>query len=384
MLAPFTALAEEPTSAAPAAAAPTDAPAAAPVVTTTPAVADSTPAAPAPAKGWKDLLVVEGLVDSYYQVLFTQSPGANSLEGAPVIRNFDLNTNSFTLSYAKVGLGLSAEKAGFRVDLGYGATGAIINSVVPPGAPPTGPTQATAFIVQQAYATLTPIEGLSIDFGKFVTTAGAEVIEANKNWLYSRSFLFWNIPLVHNGIRAGYKINDMVSVQASVVNGWNGQGLSPDNNAAKTFGLNAVITLPVGVGIAPTVYIGDEGSGNTRILADLVATYSTGPLGLNLNVDYLTENNVLDYFIGASAMAHYVVTDNLNVTGRFEFAQQALPGASSTKYLGATVGVALPFSGHYELRPEVRLDNSSPAAFGTPAGARGTVVTGTLAALAYF
>ena len=31
---------------------------------------------------------------------------------------------------------------------------------------------------------------LTLDFGKFYTTAGAEVIEANKNWLYSRSILF--------------------------------------------------------------------------------------------------------------------------------------------------------------------------------------------------
>jgi hypothetical protein len=46
--------------------------------------------------------------------------------------------------------------------------------------------------------------------------------------------------------------------------------------------------------------------------------------------------------------------------------------------------MAFPFSGHFELRPEIRLDNSSPAAFGIPVGAKGTVVTGTLAALAYF
>ena len=121
---------------------------------------------------------------------------------------------------------------------------------------------------------MTPISGLSIDFGKFVTTAGAEVIESNKNWLYSRSFLFFNIPLLHNGVRAGYKINDMVSVQASAVNGWNGQGLNPYITGDKTFGVSATITAPGGVTIVPTGYFGNTGSGDTRILFDLVGAYA--------------------------------------------------------------------------------------------------------------
>ena len=37
-----------------------------------------------------------------------------------------------------------------------------------------------------------------MDFGKFVTSAGAEVIEAKDNWNYSRSLLFVNaIPYLH-------------------------------------------------------------------------------------------------------------------------------------------------------------------------------------------
>ena len=39
-----------------------------------------------------------------------------------------------------------------------------------------------------------------MDFGKFVTSAGAEVIESKDNWNYSRSLLFaYAIPYWHFG-----------------------------------------------------------------------------------------------------------------------------------------------------------------------------------------
>jgi hypothetical protein len=57
------------------------------------------------------------------------------------------------------------------------------------------------FLVQQAYAEVKPEAHISIDAGKFVTSASAEVIESNKNWLYSRSLLFTGVPLLHTGLR---------------------------------------------------------------------------------------------------------------------------------------------------------------------------------------
>jgi hypothetical protein len=385
VLSPLSAFAQTPAPAAapaPAAeAAPAPAPAAATPVVVAPAVpaAAAAPAAP-PAKTWKDLVTLEGLVDSYYQYNLS---GANSLQG-PAFRNFDTYSNTFTLNYAKVAVGMSSDMAGFRIDMGYGTTAAIINSAVPPGEPATGPTAASAFLVQQAFATLTPITNLTIDFGKFVTTAGAEVIESNKNWLYSRSILFFNIPLLHNGIRAGYKINDMVSVQASVVNGWNGQGLNPDINAAKTFGANASITLPMGVSILPTIYVGREfPGGKIRFLGDLVAAYTMGKLGLNLNFDYVTDatDGQPKPFIGVAAMGHYAITDAVNATLRGEWASTKPAGTDvSVKQYEITAGVAFPFSGHYELRPEFRWDGSGDAIY----NGKKNQETLTLAALGYF
>ena len=205
------------------------------------AAAAAPPAAPAapPAKTWKDLITVEGLVDTYYQWNFTGATSLSSPAGAPItVRSFDVNSNTFTLNYAKVGIGVNADPVGLRLDLGYGATGSIINAAYPPDTPGNTP-QSLAFLVQQAYATIAPVTNLTLDFGKFVTTAGAEVIEANKNWLYSRSILFFNIPLLHTGVRATYKISDALTLQASVVNGWNGTGITPDITEDKTYGVSA-------------------------------------------------------------------------------------------------------------------------------------------------
>jgi hypothetical protein len=363
VLSPLAAFAQEPPPAVPAGAPPADAnaapPPAAPVEATPVAVAA------APSKGWKDLVTLEGLVDTYYMWNFMNGGSLNGV-GAGT-RAFDVNTNTFTLNYAKVGVGVSSDNVGLRLDLGYGATGFLTNALSP-GVTPLALGAGGAFIVQQAYATVSPIPGLTIDAGKFVTTAGAEVIEANKNWLYSRSYLFNFIPVLHTGIRIGYKINDMVSVQGSVVNNWNGLGFETDLNAAKTFGLNAAITLPSGVGIIPTLYIGKEpGSTDVRILGDLVATYSMGPLGLNLNFDYINDKPLgIGNFVGVSAMAHYIVNEHLSLNGRFEFFTAKLGNGAAvtdatptTTNEELTVGAGIPMGGRFEFRPEVRADFSN-------------------------
>jgi hypothetical protein len=386
VLSPLSAFAQgEPPPAAPAGAppaAPADAPPAAAPAPTPVVVAT------APAKTWKELVTIDGLVDAYYLYNFSGGTNRTSPMGTGFQqRSFDVNSNTFTLSYAKLGIGVSSDNVGLRIDMGYGQLGNVVNGFPAGGlaAGVGGPTIGNAFLVQQAFATLTPVNNLTIDFGKFVTTAGAEVIEANKNWLYSRSILFFNIPLLHTGLRVGYKVNDMVSVQGSVVNGWNGQGFEVDNNAAKTIGLNASITLPMGVGILPTIYVGKETSTDTRFLGDLVATYAMGPLGLNLNFDFVKDTAAgIDPFIGVAIMGHYSVNEHLAATGRFEYAQQKA-GTVTAKGEEVTVGVACPMAGRFEFRPEIRYDHSDPASFNAPnTPLKASQFTATGAFLAWF
>ena len=115
-----------------------------------------------------------------------------------------------------------------------------------------------------------------------------------------------------------------------------------------------------------------------------------GPLGLNLNFDYVQDKDAgIDPFLGVAAMGHYAINDHVNATARAEYAQQkAASGATTQKYEEVTVGLAMPVAGHFEVRPELRADFSSPAAFpesfNTMDAPKSTQVTGLVAALAYF
>ncbi|HET6282210.1 MAG TPA: outer membrane beta-barrel protein [Polyangia bacterium] len=318
-------------------------------------VAAPPPAPPAPpAKTWKDLLIVDALVDAYYQVNLTSGDSRTpTASPSPVIavRSFDTNSNAFTLNYTKIGLGVNPEPVGLRIDIGYGATGLAVNG------------NGNPFLIQQAYATMAA-GMLTLDFGKFMTTAGAEVIEANKNWNYSRSILFFNIPLVHTGVRATLKLSPELIAQVSIVNGWNGQGFEPDINAGKTFGVSINYTVPNGPNIIATGYFGKEfGSSDTRILGDLVVAHTIGDMGLNLNIDYITDKAAsIDNWFGLAAMLRKPINDNLVLALRGEYAQN---GGDLTKYklYEGTVTAAIPMAGRYEIRVEARGDFSDQMIF---------------------
>jgi hypothetical protein len=79
-------------------------------------------------------------------------------------------------------------------------------------------------------------------------------------------------------------------------------------------------------------------------------------------------------------MGHYTVNDHLNATLRGEYASTKPTGMDAFNQWEVTAGVAAPFSGHYELRPEFRYDGSSDAIYNT----KKSQMTFTVAALAYF
>ena len=350
--------------------------------------------APAPAAGPK--FTWGGLIDTYYMYLFNPVDGANSLIGTSAPRQFDTNTNSATLNLAALTLNASMDPVAFQLDIGYGSAGSIINSAngvtLPTAMQSTTMTPGVQgnFIVLQAYGSITVVPNFTLDFGKFYTTAGAEVIPANKNWMYSRSILFFSIPLIHTGARANYKVNDMLSVQASLVNGWNDD---PDVNAWKTVGLSATFTASPMATITATTYIGkeapqgtaDETPGDLRILADLVAALTlSDKLGVNVNFDYVKAplNVAADYLVGASAMARYQIIDALSVAARGEFVRTHFGGANQDIMEG-TVNLGIAVGKNFELRPEFRIDhNGQSLMFPNTTGTN--QITGTLAALTYF
>jgi hypothetical protein len=334
------------------------------------------PAAPPVTFGW------EALVDSYYMYNFTGDPKTQG----PNFRQFDNQANSFTLNYAKLGVHAETDLVSFRMDLGAGHTAALIGG--------------GDFLVQQAYATVKLDPKWCLDVGRFVTSASAEVIESNKNWLYSRSLLFYGVPLLHTGARLnvtplGTMAAPELLLSFQIVNGWNND---PDTNSDKTFGFNATYT-PANQGLTAsfTTYIGKEVAGaDTRMLFDGVVLKDIGNLSVGLNIDYVKEGPT--NWFGVSAMGRYILSDSFYVAARGEFVKNkntsmfALPAADPTAPALAFDGSLYEFTGlgawtvgkHYELRAELRADMSDKDVFAKGTTARKNQVTGLLAALAYF
>ncbi|HEY5449319.1 MAG TPA: outer membrane beta-barrel protein [Polyangia bacterium] len=362
-----------------------------------PPVAVAAPMAPAaPAAGPK--FTWGGLVDAYYMFNFIRQDVAGVTADTltpPAARAFDTNSNSATMSLAALSLNAAMDPVTFQLDFGYGATGTIINAAAsnPPVTPPgMNTTTPPSFVLLQAYGSVAVAPMVTLDFGKFYTTAGAEVIPANKNWLYSRSLLFNSIPLLHTGARANIKVNDMLTLQASVVNGWNDD---PDVNAWKTFGASASITPNKMATIVATTYIGKEGpqaagetSGDLRVLIDAVLALTlSDKLGINFNVDYIKApaNIAADYLIGGAGMLRFAISDMLALAGRFEAVDYHTDlGGVNTMYYEGTGMLGITFGKNFELRPEFRFDFNSGDAMLFAGGTKKNQLTGTLAALAYF
>ena len=150
--------------------------------------AAAAPAAPPPPPWSVGGIDFSGLVDGYYSFNFNHP--ANQTNG---LYNFDTAANQFNLNMVKLSMSHAADPIGFQVDFGFGHAFDIING---------GESFLSTKNIEQAYVSYKPNKdkSLQFDFGKFVTSAGAEVIESNGNWNYSRSLLFsWAIPYYHFG-----------------------------------------------------------------------------------------------------------------------------------------------------------------------------------------
>lgn len=186
--------------------------------------ADATP--PAPPTWSVGLIDFSGLVDGYYS--FNANHPASKTND---LYNFDVKANQFSLNMAKLSMSHTADPVGFQVDLGFGRAFDIIHGQA------TEKGDLGIFRhLEQAYVTVKPakMKGWALDFGEFVTSAGAEVIETHSNWNYSRSLLFaWAIPYYHFGLRFTGPVGKNFNGGIVVVNGWNN---IEDNNSGKTVG----------------------------------------------------------------------------------------------------------------------------------------------------
>lgn len=217
-----------------------------------------------------------GLFDGYYSHNYNRPSSRTNL-----LRNFDTDAAQITLNMARLSAELEPAPVGFRVDAGIGK---VFDMIHTSEADPHG-----LRFIQQAYVSWAPrnSKGVRLDFGKFVTAAGAEVIESHLNWNYSRSLLFsYAIPYYHFGLRLKAPLSSNLAAGVELVNGWNNVR---DNNSGKTVGLSAALRGR-GLGWTHVYYVGPEKAGTNEGRRQVYDTTLTGPLGragnFYLNFDY--------------------------------------------------------------------------------------------------
>ncbi|MBM2838454.1 MAG: hypothetical protein HW415_1079, partial [Deltaproteobacteria bacterium] len=206
-------------------------------------------------------------------------------------RPFNENADSFNLDAAELVFQKDAAGVGdigFRTDLMYGYT---VPKAIRSTWPGVTPSADDDLDVQQTYIRyIAPVgSGLTLDFGKFITEMGAEVIEGYDGWgyNYSRSLLFYyTIPYTHTGVRGTYKFNDQVTFMGQVFNGWDNV---VDNNSAKSWCAHLMV-MPTAETMFNLKYMsGPEQTDNTTNLRNVVDVNLTTPIveHLTLSLDYV-------------------------------------------------------------------------------------------------
>jgi hypothetical protein len=281
--------------------------------------------APAAAPTWSvGPMDISGFIDGYYSANFnrpTDSIGGTSGFQVNQLYNFNDKTDQFNLSAAKLTLNHDPDPVGAHVDFFYGRTNTAVN----------GGNSDQLDYIEQAFLSLKPpkAKGFELDFGKFVTSAGAEVIESKDNWNYSRSLLFaWAIPYFHFGARTSMPVSKTDTIGVQVVNGWNNVSKT---NGAVTVGLTNALVKPkytwnvnyYGGPDNPNTTSGMKNLADTTLLLTPNAKFNA-----YINYDYGQNRDAsvsnggdgkLIHWQGVAVAAHEQATAKSAIAGRYEY-----------------------------------------------------------------
>jgi len=324
-----------------------------------------------------------GMFDGYYS--FSNEHPANGLNQ---LYNFDDHADQIDLNFAKMTVSHDPDPVGFRVDVGFGRTMQLVHAQIP--------DPEWFRFIEQAYVSLKPKgwKGFEADFGDFVTSAGAEVIESKDNWNYSRSLLFaLAIPYYHFGIRTSMPIGSSVNVGVQVVDGWN-EIVDQHGNNMQTVGITGAITRKKFTW-SNNYYVGPQWTAVTRGNRNLYDTtlLLTPPdkFSAYINFDYGQQHALtssLNYWVGFAVAAHYQVTKRIAFSPRVEYYNDATGFTTGTTQQLHEVTL----TGEYKLldgllaRAEFRHDGSDVPFFdhGLQSGVSKSQSTITVALMGFF
>lgn len=346
--------------------------------------------APAPAPAAKSsvptldqVLEATGItVNGYVDATYSHLSGSGVFKSGFPNRVFDTEHNSFLLNQAAITIARQPKQGfGGLVNLTAGKDADVIAPF------DSNPGAHSKFDVTQAFAQYAG-GPLTLIAGKYVTAAGAEVINPTQDVNLSRSILFgFAIPFTHTGVRATYAPTDTVSLFGGINNGWDNL---KDTNAQKTGELGVSVNPIKPLTISAVDYFGTERVGGLvacpgggpaacaegkRNIFDLVAAYTvTDKLSLSLNFDYGTQDNASlttpnaaskAKWTGFAGYATYQLTEQwrLAVRGEYFNDRDGFRTGVVQKWKEGTVTLAYLPTKNVELRGEVRGDWSDKSSF---------------------
>ncbi|MBZ5584830.1 MAG: porin [Acidobacteriia bacterium] len=354
----------------------------APPEATTPAPAatapDTQPAPPPPSMlthwGTDFSFMADGYVDKNFN---------NPDSGWNQLRNFDLRSNTAHFNMGMMTIDHAPAPVGFHLDLGFGQIFDVIHG--------TDRAPEGWKYIKQAYVSFKPKSwhGVEVDAGEFVTSAGAEVIETNQNWNYSRSLLFaLAIPYYHFGIRTSFPVGQHFTGGVQLVQGWNNV---EDNNSGKTVGLTGAYAWKK-VTWTNVYYVGPEkahtNDGLRHLYDTTVLVNANDRLSYYINFDYGRDKNIgpgAQQWTGIAGAARYAIGKKYAVAGRLEMFDDGdgLMTGTAQRVKEATL------TGEYKLTPwllsrlEFRDDWSNQPFFQRGAGYANSQPTVLLGLVAY-
>jgi hypothetical protein len=329
-----------------------------------PAPSPTPEATPAPAE---PKVAVGGWVDAYY--------GYDVNGTDPLLRSFDVQHDAFSLAAAEVNLARVPgpdSRVGFRADLWFGKSADITAAFEP-----EEDGREIYKHVQQAYVSVLTGK-VQWDAGKFVTPIGAEVIESQDNWNYTRSILFgYAIPFYHLGVRATVPVTETLSLAGCVVNGWNN---AAELDGGKTFALGATLKPTGALTWVANYMVGKEAEElDTRHLLDTTLTLTaTAKLSLMGNFDWGQEGD-LNWW-GVAGYARLQATPSWAVAARYEYVDDTDGFMTiGTKAQSITLTSDHTIAGTLKARLEYRTDFADEDIFEDDAGqAKGSQTTFTV------
>ena len=276
------------------------------------------PAAQAPAPPPPKSVLTQGGIDfSFMFDGYVDGSFNHPNSGFNQLRNFDFRADTAHVNMGMITMDRAPAPVGFHLDVGFGETFDAIHS--------TDRAPEAFKYFKQAYVSFKPKSwhGVEIDAGEFVTSAGAEVIETNQNWNYSRSLLFaWAIPYYHFGVRASVPIGPHFTGGVQVVQGWNN---IYDNNSGKTVGINGAYAWKR-VTWSHNYYVGPEkthtNTGLRQLYDTTVLVNANDKFSYYVNFDYGRDKNIgqgAAQWAGIASAARYALTKKFAVAGRLEW-----------------------------------------------------------------